>query len=170
MRRLREPSGRMNDNLTERQRTARYTGVLPVGRKWTLYGFALGTFVTGCVWLVFHYFVRVVDAYGFENPHPQQRWWIIGHAVFSFAAVWMFGALWSDHIVWGWRAKLRRPTGGTLFGFLVWLTATGCALYYVGSDRWRAITSLLHWVPGLAALVVFVLHFKKKGRVSPPGP
>jgi len=75
----------------------------------------------------------------------------------------MFGALWSDHIVRGWRAKLRRPTGGTLFGFLVWLTATGCALYYVGSDRWRAITSLLHWVPGLAALVVFVLHFKKKG-------
>lgn len=147
------------------------TGVLPVGRRRLLHGLAIGTWLTGAVWLVFHYFVRTVDQFGFENPHPQQQWWLIAHAVFSFGAVWMFGALWSDHIVRGWKARLRRPTGGTLFGVSAWLTLTGCALYYIGNDFWREWTSLAHWIVGLLALIVFVIHFrKKKGQVLPPGP
>ena len=148
----------------------RATGALPVGRRNTLYVVSIGTLATGVIWLVFQYFVRVVDQFGFENPHPQQRWWLIAHAVFSFVAVWMFGALWSDHIVRGWRAKLRRKSGGTMFGLGVWLTLTGCALYYVGSDFWRSLTSFAHWIPGVATLAVFLIHFRKKGRVSPPGP
>jgi len=147
------------------------TGVLPPGRRRLLHALAIGTWVTGGVWLIFHYFIRVVDQFGFDGPHPQQRWLLIGHAVFSFAAVWMFGALWSDHIVRGWRARQRRPTGGTLFGVLVWLTITGCALYYIGSDRWRSWTSLAHWIIGLAAIVLFIVHFrKKKGRMQASGP
>lgn len=142
----------------------RSSGALPQGRRRTLYVFSIGTLVTGVMWLVFQYFVRVVDQFGFENPHPQQRWWLISHAVFSFVTIWMFGALWPDHIVRGWRARLRRWSGGALFGLASWLTATGCALYYVGSDFWRALTSFAHWIPGLATLIVFVVHFRKATR------
>ena len=152
-------------------RAAAGTGVLPPGRRRLLHTLAIGTWVTGGVWVIFDYFIRAVDQFGFEGPHPQQRWWLIAHAVFSFGAVWMFGALWPDHVVRGWKARLRRPTGGTLFGVLAWLTLTGCALYYIGNDTLRTWTSFAHWVPGVAAIVVFIIHFrKKKGRVSPPGP
>ena len=152
----------MTDARSNAARAGLRTGALPTGRRRLLHLLAIGTWLTGGIWLVFHYFVRTVDQFGFEGPHPQQRWWLIGHAVFSFAAVWMFGALWPDHVVRGWKAKLRRPTGGTLFGILVWLTLTGCALYYIGSDAWRSWTSLSHWIPGLIAIVIFILHFKKK--------
>ncbi|NBR18198.1 MAG: hypothetical protein EBT81_10105, partial [Gammaproteobacteria bacterium] len=79
----------LSDGTVNGQRAAMRTGVLPPGRRRLLHGVALGTWSTGAVWLVFHYFVRVVDEFGFDNPHPQQRWWLIGHAVFSFAAVWL---------------------------------------------------------------------------------
>jgi hypothetical protein len=65
-------------------------------------------------------------------------------------------------VVRGWKAGMRKPSGGTLFGVLVWLTISGCALYYLGSDEWRSWTSLAHWIPGLAASVVFVVHFRNK--------
>ena len=154
----------MSDASVNAQRTAVRTGVLPPGRRRLLHSVAFGTWLTGAVWLVFHYFVRVIDDFGFDNPHPQQQWWLIAHAVFSFAAVWLFGSLWSDHVVRGWKAGVRKPTGGTLFGVLVWLTISGCALYYLGSDAWRSWTSLAHWIPGLAAIVVFVVHFRNKRR------
>jgi len=141
-----------------------HTGVLPPGRRRLLYLIAAGTWITGATWLVLHYFVRVVDAFGFDNPHPQQRLWLIIHAAFSFAAVWMFGALWSDHVVRGWKAGLRKPTGGTLFAVVAWLTVSGCALYYLGSDDWRSWTSLAHWIIGLLAIVLFFMHLRKRTR------
>ncbi len=147
------------------------TGVLPPGRRRLVHALAIGTWASGAVWLIFDYFIRAVDQFGFEGPHPQQRWWLIAHAVFSFVAVWAFGALWPDHVVRGWKARLRRPTGGTLFGVLAWLTLTGCALYYIGNDTLRSWTSFTHWIPGLFLIVVFIIHFKKKkGRMSPSGP
>jgi hypothetical protein len=140
------------------------TGVLPVGRRRTLYGLALGTWITGCVWLLFYYFVRVEDQFGFENPHPQQRLWLIAHAIFSLGAVWIFGALWSDHVVRGWKAKLRRNSGGWLFVLTAWLALSGCALYYIGSDVWREWMSLGHWVVGVAAIIFFLVHFRKQKK------
>jgi hypothetical protein len=134
------------------------TGVLPPGRLRLLHVLALGTWISGGVWLIFDYFVRSIDQFGFEVPHPQQRWWLIAHAAFSFGALWMFGALWPDHVVRGWRAGLLRRSGGTLFAALVWLTVTGCALYYLGNDTLRSWTALAHWIPGLALLVVFFIH------------
>ncbi len=141
-----------------KKRTEPRIGTLPRRRKIMVYTVSIGSLVTGVVWLLYHYFIRTVDQFGFESPDPNQKWWIIAHAVFSFFAVWAFGVLWTNHVKRGWRAKVRRLTGGMLFGLTVWLTLTGVALYYIGQDDWRSWTSVLHWGAGLAAFAAFIWH------------
>lgn len=152
--------------MIAKKNTAR-VGALPLRRRLTTYGISIGVWVTGAVWLIYHYFIRAVDSFGFENPDPNQRWWLIAHAVFSFAAVWMFGVLWPNHVKKSWKQKIRRGSGGTLFGVTLWLTLTGIALYYIGSDAWRSWTSILHWAVGLAALGVFVYHLVTRNSRTP---
>ncbi|MBL8630478.1 MAG: hypothetical protein JNM81_12650 [Rhodospirillaceae bacterium] len=140
------------------KRTEARVGLLPRRRKITIYAVSLGTLLTGAVWLIYHYFIRTVDKFGFESPDPAQKWWIIAHAVFGVCAVWLFGVLWPNHVKKSWRVKVRRLTGGVLFGLVLWLTLTGVALYYIGQDDWRSWTSILHWGAGLAAAVAFIWH------------
>ena len=133
-------------------------GVIAARRRTTLYVIALGVWLTGAVWLLYHYFIRSVDQFGFENIHPQQQYWLVAHGIFAVAAAWMFGVLWPGHVLGGWRAKIRRASGGWLFGGVAWLTLTGVALYYIGSTQWREWTSLAHWVIGLGWVVPYFVH------------
>jgi hypothetical protein len=133
-------------------------GHLPHQRRNSIYAVSAGVWATGVLWLLFHYFVKTTDKFGFESPHPLEHWWLIGHAAFAFLAIWYFGILWPGHVKKSWTLKIRRGTGGVLFGFTAWLILTGFVLYYVGSDFWRNLTSLAHWIPGVVALVAFLVH------------
>jgi hypothetical protein len=146
------------------KKTSARVGALPTRRRITLYIVSAGVWLTGAVWLLYHYFIRTVDNFGFENPDPNQRWWLIAHAVFSLAAVWLFGVLWPNHVKKSWNQNVRRWSGGSLFGVILWLSVTGLALYYIGSDDWRAWTSFAHWVPGLAALLLFLYHLLTRAK------
>jgi len=139
-------------------------GALPATRRRAVHWISIGTWVTGAVWLVFKYFIRVTDDFGFEAPHPQQHWWLVAHASIAIFATWMFGVLWPGHVIRGWNSRVRRKTGGTMFGVTAWLALTGVALYYIGSDAWRDWVSILHWAVGLAALVAFLLHRRRATR------
>jgi hypothetical protein len=133
-------------------------GVLPHRRKNAIYLTAAGVWITGILWLIFHYFITVPDQFGFTQRHPLQKWWMIAHALLAVFAVWFFGMLWPNHVKRAWTKKVRRGTGGTLFGVTAWLSLTGVALYYIGDDSWRSATSLAHWIIGVVALGVFLLH------------
>lgn len=127
-------------------------------RRMRLYAVSMATWCTGVVWLVLHYFIKSVDRFGFDAPHPAEKWFLIGHAAVSFYAIWWFGLLWPNHIKTSWKLHIRRWTGGVLFGCTALLIGTGCALYYIGSDRLRSWTAVLHWGVGLAALAAFIAH------------
>jgi hypothetical protein len=133
-------------------------GHLTKRRRYSVYFISIGVWLTGAVWLIFHYFIRQTDQFGFENSHPGEKWALIGHAAFAFYAMWLFGVLWPAHVKRSWNAVVRRGSGGTLFGVTAWLSLTGLALYYIGSDFWRELTSWGHWLVGLAGLVVFLIH------------
>lgn len=127
-------------------------------RRLAVYGVSLAVWATGALWLLFHYFLKTTDEFGFESPHPGEKWSLIAHAALSFYGLWWFGLLWSNHIKKSWKTHVRRGTGGLLFGCTAWLALTGCALYYIGSELWRSWVSILHWAVGLAALAAFILH------------
>jgi hypothetical protein len=149
---------------TPEQRAVKATGrpqrslPLPTLRRRMIYLIASGTWLTGCLWLVYHYFIKVKDQFGFDSVHPLEKWWLIFHAAFGFWAVWMFGNLWLHHIKLGWTIKARWISGGSLFLFVFWLIGTGYLLYYLGDAKLRGLTSLLHWIPGLAVIGLFFSH------------
>jgi Ni,Fe-hydrogenase I cytochrome b subunit len=134
------------------------SSAIPEKRRYLIYLIAILTLTTGAVWLIFHYFVRSVDQFGFENPHPFQRPWLVAHAWAGLCAVWMFGVLWPSHIKKAWRRGLRLVTGSTVFLMILILIVTGYALYYIGDDKFRETISLLHWIIGIIAAVQFWIH------------
>jgi hypothetical protein len=138
---------------------------LPRGRRWTVYGICFGTWITGVLWLVYHYFMTTEGRFGPET-HPLEQWWKILHAGFSFFAVGILGLLWGVHILRGWNSNWRRWSGGTLAGLFFVLTVTGFGLYYIYviDEAWRAWTSIIHWVLGLAAIAAFFIHWLSKSR------
>lgn len=131
---------------------------LPRLRRWTIYLVAAGTWATGGIWLIYHYFVTAVDEFGFEGPDPWEKWWIIIHAGFGVWALWLFGSLWYNHIKVGWRLKKSRWSGGILFGMISWMAISGYLLYYLVDAEIRELFSLTHWILGLAGLAVFLIH------------
>lgn len=142
-------------------RIRKSAGALADWQRRAVYSVGAAVWLTGAVWLIFKYFVTVTDEFGFDNPHPQQPLWMIAHAAVSLSGLWLFGLLWHHHIARGWENRLRRATGGTLFGLIAWLAVTGCALYYIGNDTLRSWTSLAHWTIGLGTLAVLLLHDRR---------
>jgi len=138
---------------------------LPKGRRWTVYGISFATWLTGVLWLIFHYFLTTEGRFG-PVTHPLEPVWIRLHAAFSFIAIAVLGLLWGVHIVRGWNANWRRWSGGTLVGLFVVLTVTGYGLYYALDAQWREWTSLIHWVLGLAAIVAFFVHWLSKSKAK----
>ena len=134
---------------------------LPRTRRYTLYFISIGTFVTGVLWLIFHYFMQTEGQFGMQR-HPLEVWWLKTHGAFSFGAIWICGVLWSIHILRGWNMRWRRWSGGTLAGLALVLTLTGYGLYYFEARAWREWTSIIHWVLGLLALAAFFVHWLSK--------
>ncbi len=141
-----------------RARRQKGTVPLPPARRRAVYLVSGGVWATGGLWLIYHYFMSVKDEFGFDTVHPWEKWWLIAHAAVAIWATWMFGNLWLHHIKLGWNVRARWISGGSLFLVMLWLIGTGFLLYYVGNDKIRNLTALLHWIPGLAALVLFLLH------------
>ena len=118
---------------------------------------AAGVWATGCLWLVFHYFLRQPGVLGPE-PHPLEVWWLRLHGAFAFGALWTLGMLSASHLINGWASRRRRRSGANLLAFAVVLTVSGYLLYYAGGDRVRPALAVLHWSVGLAAPLAFVWH------------
>lgn len=121
--------------------------------------------LSGVGWLVGRYLLRGDGALG-EVPHPSELWWLRLHgaAVIVFLAV--FGALMPGHVVQNWRQRINRYSGVAVVIVVALLALSGYGLYYVVDDRQRALISVMHWVVGLAASGVLVLHVLMGKRLS----
>lgn len=130
----------------------------------SLYVVALGVWLSGGLWLLFHHFFVRQGEFGPET-NPLESWYLKAHGAFAVAAIWMFGLLWGIHVAKMWPFSWRRWSGGVMAGVLAWLTLSGYLLYYVGDDKTRSVVSFLHWSIGLAAPVFFLWHrvnFRKR--------
>jgi hypothetical protein len=140
--------------------TARLTSPARLG----VYGVGLAVWLSGALWLLFHYFFKREGPLGMA-PHPLESWWLTLHGASAFAAVLAFGWLWNAHVTKGWATRRKRPSGGLLVATVAWLTFSGYLLYYAGQEEVRAVTSLLHWSVGLLCLIPFAIH---RFRDHPP--
>ena len=125
--------------------------------KLSLYGSTAILWLSGLVWILFHFFGVHPGGFGeVRSPVEPISLKIHGAAAIIFISV--LGSLISTHIRRGWALKRNRPSGvliTTICGFLV---GSGWALYYLGSERARNAASLAHWILGLTLPVIIYLH------------
>jgi len=133
----------------------------------SLYVVAWGTWLSGVLWVLYHYFMRTKGQFGFKQ-NPLEEWWLISHGGFAVAATFLFGYLWRPHVVAGWYLHWRRWSGGSLAGITIFLILSGYALYYIGGPEWLAWTAIVHWAVGIAAIAPFFIHWLSKSRPKPP--
>jgi hypothetical protein len=126
-------------------------------RRYFVYTVGWSLWLSGALWLLFHYALMSKGEFG-DTPHPLEPWWLRLHAVFAFAALWSFGLVWGVHIVAGWHTRRQRISGGIAVAALGWMIVSGYLLYYLTDDHWRGISSVTHWGLGLAMPLMFVTH------------
>lgn len=130
---------------------------MPNALRWSLYGVGGALWVSGCAWLVLHYFFQTATQFGVE-PHPWEPPLLLVHGILAVPGLYLLGWISSRHALDGWRMARRRPSGGTLSLVLLLLTLSGFALFYVTGDVVRATIALLHEILGVACLVPTLAH------------
>lgn len=119
--------------------------------------------LSGALWLAFHYFLRVPGEFG-AAAHPLEIWWLRLHGLMGFAALVVLGSVLPVHMRRAWHFKKNRASGLAMNSIFVWLAATGYALYYFASEANAAWLPHLHWIVGLALPLMLILHIRR-GRV-----
>lgn len=138
---------------------------LPVWQRNTLYATGAVLLASGVAWLVVHY-GRAADAL----PSPAEPWAMRLHGIAGFAALFLFGALAASHVPQGWRLSQRlrwagqRGSGIALCALAASLALTGYLLYYFAPEGVRPALGWLHSGLGLVALLLVVLHRRRRPR------
>jgi hypothetical protein len=145
-------------------RPAMYPPVrLSVRHRRVLYASFVVLWLSGALWLLFHYFLQRAGAFGNE-PHALEPWWLRLHGLAMMIALIGAGSVLVHHAQRAWRLGKNRFFGGLLTGVLLWLAVSGYALYYFAGDDNRAWLPLLHWLPGLLLPLVVVSHVRRGQR------
>jgi branched-subunit amino acid transport protein len=121
--------------------------------------------LSGALWLLFHYFLQRPGNFGNE-PHFLEQWWLRVHGLAMMATLVTAGSIVVHHARRAWQLHKNRLLGALLTGVLLWLAATGYALYYFSSDANQTWLPFLHWVPGLALPLAVALHVRRGQRRS----
>jgi len=115
--------------------------------------------VTGCAWLVGHFFFPVVTDFGLA-PNPWEPMILHMHGWVAMCGVFLLGWITAEHISDRWRRSRNRFTGFSLAGFALVLTLSGYALYYT-TDHLHDVAATTHEALGVAAVIIALLHWKR---------
>jgi hypothetical protein len=129
----------------------------------SVYAILAATWISGVLWLIFHYFMTRQGEFGTE-PHAFEAWSLRLHGAAAFAALWLGGLLWIVHVRAGLALPKRRVSGIVLIVLFVVLGASGYLLYYASDDYLRDCTRLLHWIVGVLLIVPFLMHSLRARR------
>jgi hypothetical protein len=125
-----------------------------------LYGVFSLLWLSGGLWLVFHYFMRVPGEFGL-TPHPAEIWWLRLHGLMVFAALLALGSVLPVHARRAWQLNKNRKSGLLMKIIFLWLALSGYALYYFASDSNENWLPVLHWGAGICVPLLLVMHIRR---------
>jgi len=114
--------------------------------------------LTGCVWLVLHFFFQTASDFG-SAPHPLQQNLLLIHGVVAVVAVFFFGWMAGNHVEAHWRRGMNRNSGLTLITLVAVLALTGLGSYYLTTESLRTGTAFVHEVLGAVAILPALIHW-----------
>jgi hypothetical protein len=119
--------------------------------------------LTGCVWLLLHFFFQTTTDFG-VTPHPWQPGLLVIHGVSAAVAIFFFGWIAGTHIGAGWSSGLRRTSGVLLTALIAVLALTGIGSYYIGGDALRAGAAFVHELAGVIVIAPILSHWRPAKR------
>ena len=135
----------------------------PRHQGWIYGSFAL-LFVSGALWLIYHYFIKVEGEFG-VTVHPLEPVWLRFHGAGVMLFLFVLGTLLLSHMDKAWKLRRNLITGIAFVVVNLVLIVSGYLLYYFGGEEGRPIISLVHWIVGLGTGVLMGFHVWR-GRVS----
>jgi hypothetical protein len=138
-----------------------------IRHRYLVWPIVAGVWLTGVLWLIFHYFLEHPNEFGL-SVNPLENWWLRAHGAFAFASLWLLGFLSVAHVGGRWEWRRQRRSGVVLLTIYGWLVLSGYLLYYAGGDTFRATVSLGHWIAGIAVLFLLLLHRRVRARAKHP--
>ena len=115
-------------------------------------------YISGVAYFYFEHFVRVATDFG-EDQSPYQALILHLHGIAGLLFLGLFGYLYATHVKPGLRGRARKLSGYMILTVVLILCFTVPGLYYLGSERLRALFSNVHTYLGLAVILPFFWHF-----------
>jgi len=125
-------------------------------------GFAI-TWLSGALWIIEEY-IKNVELGPVRTPLQTVSMKI--HGAGALLSLVLIGSL-LIHVRRGWAQKANRWSGSLVIMINCALLFTAWLLYYETNDTWREVSSVTHWVLGLATLPLIYLHIfygRKKAK------
>lgn len=126
---------------------------LAASLRYSLYAVTAIVFASGALWLAARY---SPPSAGLPDGLAAVSMRVHGGA--AMVLLILIGCAVSLHAPGGWRGRKNLATAISLSAALVLLTATGYCLYYLGDESVRMVSSLSHWVLGLALPAALACH------------
>jgi len=126
---------------------------LAASLRYSLYAATAMVFASGALWLAVRYLPAsrsLPDGFAAASMRI--------HGGAAMVLLVLIGCAVSLHAPDGWRERKNLATGISLSAALALLTATGYCLYYLGDESARAVSSLSHWMLGLALPATLACH------------
>ena len=115
------------------------------------------SFISGLLWLLFHYFISIPGQFG-ETHHPLELWCLRLHGAAAMISLIVLGTLLPIHIQRSWQLQRNRYSGLGVLVIFSFLLITSYGLYYLGNDVLRNWLSILHWVIGIILFPLLAVH------------
>lgn len=132
-------------------------GRLMPWQRWLVYGACALMLLSGLLWLLFHFALRVPTEFG-AQPHPLEYQWLRLHGASAMLGLVALGSLLPTHIKRAWEARKNRRAGTAMLALISVIVASGYLLYYFAGENSRPWISALHWGCGLAAAPALAWH------------
>lgn len=125
-----------------------------------LYGVFAGLWLSGTLWLAYHYFLGTEGEFG-TAPHILEKWWLRMHGLFAFATLIAAGSVLPVHAATAWQRRRNRLSGLMMKSLLLWLAGSGYALYYFADDEALPWLPWVHWGVGVGLPLLLWFHVRR---------
>jgi hypothetical protein len=119
--------------------------------------------LSGCLWLVLHYFFSQVGEWG-PTQNPWAPFVLKVHGWIAVASVFLLGWVTARHVSDRLPQAVKRVSGVSMASVALILALTGYALYYT-ADRLHDVAALAHETLGAVAVLLALVHWNRKRSV-----
>lgn len=134
---------------------------------WVYSTFAI-LFLSGVLWIVFHFFVSTAGTFGPAEPSAVEPASLQIHGAAAMAFLIVLGSLIPGHIRGGWLARKNFKNGIFFLLLNAVLIVSGYGLYYASGENVRLFIEWVHLIIGVGVAPALAWHVIAGRKLAKP--